>query len=613
MKKKILIGMIFVVCIIMLLMVTIERTIENNTPRDLPHTSSEGANAAADSANPDKSNDDSAKPDASSFFDGAFSAIGAFFSNPAAPDVDGGRGAAEPQPEYLKYNIKGTNISGLEFSGLFQANSEQTYQYFKSKDLNTVRLPFSWDELQPYLYGDFDSTAKQFLDQNIAWAKTHGLAVILDAHNYGRHSVYRNGGFHDDFANSSQHTFIVPYADHDSANASLTFRDYGRGLAGTAANPASPAGSYSVSLDARINSTDGNIWDELFLDTFYQDENNRYTLVINHRMSHWELRKIVNGVSTTLASGNKTWNLGQYYTFAIDINQATPGKINISIDGVPLFTVNSIASDPALTAGYVSVFPSGVNATVKAFTLDVAGDASSGGPLEQRLTDPNLPLSAWEDFWKKLSNAYKNEPTVFAYDHNEPHDMPVPTTPNNYATQVAQAHGQSVATATTIGQAMVNAVRSTGDTKYVVVDMDHWANTHYFEQQYGTNPSPWITDILPQKVVYSGHYYFDSDHSGTYAGSSPPPAASVTDEVTPFFDWCKTKQVPCYIGEFGVPNTSEWQPIMTHFLSLMKQHNIWWTQWAGGDLYSSVTTIQPTNSFTADRLQMTTIRHFLTQ
>jgi len=69
--------------------------------------------------------------------------------------------------------------------------------------------------------------------------------------------------------------------------------------------------------------------------------------------------------------------------------------------------------------------------------------------------------------------------------------------------------------------------------------------------------------------------------------------------------------VPCYIGEYGVPNTSKWQPTLTHILNLMHTYSIASTQWAGGTLYSSITTLQPTSSFTVDRLQMTTILDFL--
>jgi hypothetical protein len=259
------------------------------------------------------------------------------------------------------------------------------------------------------------------------------------------------------------------------------------------------------------------------------------------------------------------------------------------------------------------MYPSGVSATIKGFTLNVAGDTTSGGPVERRVTDSGLPLGAWQDFWTKLSDAYKGDPTVIGYDQNEPHDMPVPTSPVNYSAGIAAQNNTIEATASVMGQSMLNAIRATGDDKFVIVEMDHWANTHYFPTQYGNDPSPWITDTLPYpKVVYAGHYYFDSDHSGLYAaGSVPPTDTQVAADVTPFFSWCQSRKLTCYEGEFSVPNIAEWQEPLTHFLELTRQYSIWWTQWAGGDIYSSATTLQPISSYSLDQLQMKTIRSFL--
>lgn len=517
--------------------------------------------------------------------------------------------------DYRTWKIFGTSISGLEFSGLFQANSQRSYAYYKGKNFNTVRIPFDWYELQPDLYGEFDSMSKDYLDENIKWAKENKLSVILDAHNYGRRYAYRDGGFSDDFTSDQQHTLQVPYGDQDRTNGTFTFRDYGRGLAGTFTNPVSPAGGYRMSVDAKIDSYEGSVWNEFYIDAFYANDNNRYSLVINPVANNWSLRQSINGVTTILASGNKAWTVGQYYSILFDVNQAAAGKINISVDGTPLFTVGSVSSNPELTRGKVGFYPSGVRATIKDLVLNVAGDTTSGGPIECRLTETSLPIAAWKDFWNRMAKAYKDDAAILGYDHNEPHDMPVPTTNSNYSAAVALKNKVPVATATEIGQAMVDALRAAGDTKFVMVELDHWANTHYFTNQYGANPDPWIIDaVSPSKVVYSAHYYFDSDHSGFYPESSHAPTDSwIDNDVKPFFEWCQNRKVVCYEGEFGVPNTSEWQPALRHFLDLMKQYNIWWTQWAGGDMYASQTTLQPTNSFTTDRLQMDTIDKFLSQ
>jgi hypothetical protein len=612
MKKGIpLLGVVSVLALAVLAGgVAVDRSV-----RELPQTTSGGSQDSSPQVSDSTGQSDSAPKGGNVLTDIAhFFGVGGNADGDQA-SVTPGRGAAsgDADPHYRAMHIFGTNISGLEFSGLFQPNTEQTYAYFKSQGMNTIRLPFDWNELQPDVYGNFDATSKAYLDQNIAWAKAHGLSVILDAHNYGRRYIYRDGGFGDDFASGTQHTFQLPYGDQDSTAGTLTFRDFGRGVAGTMGDPVAPHTGYSASFEAKIDSFTGEAWNEFYMDVFYQNDGNRYSLVINPVTNRWELRQTINGSTTVLASGSKVWTVGQYYHFTIDVNQVGAGKINVAVDGASLFAENTVSSDPALTHGKVSMFPSGVKATIKQFSLNVDGDTTSGGPVERRVMEQGLPLDAWKDFWTKLSAAYKDNPTVIGYDQNEPHDMPIATTPDNYSAEVAARNNVPVATASVMGQAMVDAIRSNGDDKFVVVEMDHWANTHYFPVQYGADPQPWIKDSLPfPKVVYSGHYYFDSDHSGLYAsGGTPPTDAQVTADVTPFFSWCQRHEQICYEGEFGVPNTAEWQAPLLHYLDLMHQYNMWWTQWAGGDIYSSSTTLQPTSSYTLDRLQLTTIRAFL--
>lgn len=517
-----------------------------------------------------------------------------------------------PTPTLVPLGWFGTNMSGQEFNGSFQANSLESYTYFKNKGFNTIRLPFLWDELQPDLYSDFDSTEKGYIDQNISWAKANGLNIILDMHNYGRRYVYLDGGFSDDFANSTQRTFRMPYGDHDAVAATITIRDFGRAKGGTINNPVSPAGGYVASFSAAIVSTSGQTWNSFYINPYYIDDNNNYRLVINSVQSTWTLQQVIGGVTTTLASGSKTWTLGQFYTFEVDVNQTTSGKINVKVDSTNLYSNNSINTSPSLTHGYFSFYPSGTKVKIKGFTLNVAGDTTSGGPQRVQVTDTILPIAAWQDFWTRLSQYYKDESTVVAYDHNEPHDMNIPTNTGNYSAAVASANNIPTATTTVIYQKMLDAIRANGDSKYIVVEMDSWANTHRFATLYGTNASPWVIDTLnPAKVIYSGHYYFDSDHSGVYADNNTPSDSLVISEVTPFFSWCNNRRVYCYIGEYGVPNTSIWQASMTNFLNLMHQYGISSTQWAGGNAYSSITTLQPTSSFTVDRLQMTTIQNFL--
>ena len=59
--------------------------------------------------------------------------------------------------------------------------------------MNTVRLPFQWERLQPTLNGDFDASyLARFHETANAW-RDHGFNVLLDVHNYAHYKVDGRG------------------------------------------------------------------------------------------------------------------------------------------------------------------------------------------------------------------------------------------------------------------------------------------------------------------------------------------------------------------------------------------------------------------------------------
>ncbi|MEO6692952.1 MAG: cellulase family glycosylhydrolase, partial [Saprospiraceae bacterium] len=517
--------------------------------------------------------------------------------------ISGGTGGINPAQTVLGY--RGVSASGLEFNGSFQANSAAMYTYIAGKNFNVVRIPFEWYKMQPVLNSALDTTELAYLQQEVSWAKAAGLKVILDMHNYGRRYVYLDGGFVDDFASSTTRIFRYPYADHNTGAATLTVRDYGRAIAGTLTNA-----RYSFTMTFRFD-TNPNAFDELFIEGYRIDDNNRYYLAINPTLDTWFLRQVIGGTTTTLASGTKVFNLSTDYTIVFDINKTTNGKINTTIDGVALYTVNSVNSS-SLTGGYIGVYGTAMHVTFKAVTLNVNGDTTSGGPVEYRVTDAALPMSSWNDFWTKLSTVFKTEDAVLGYDHNEPYTMPIPTSTLNYSQAAATANSVPLSTVTNMYQNMLTTIRANGDNKYIFVSWDSFDNLHRFTEFFGSNPTPWVIDsISPAKVAYTGHYYFDADHSGSYTNPAVPTTATVTSEVTPALIWAKNKGVPFLVGEVGWKNDTTWDAVATHFYNLCDQYGAWVTYWAAGNLYSSVTSIQPTATYTVDAQQMAIVQSHL--
>lgn len=92
--------------------------------------------------------------------------------------------------------LKGVSLAGAEFNGdqlpgvvfknyIYPSASEMTY--FRAQGVNTLRLPFLWERIQPVLFGELAVAEREHIAATIALAKAQGMCVILDVHNYGRY------------------------------------------------------------------------------------------------------------------------------------------------------------------------------------------------------------------------------------------------------------------------------------------------------------------------------------------------------------------------------------------------------------------------------------------
>ncbi|HXM46188.1 MAG TPA: cellulase family glycosylhydrolase [Bryobacteraceae bacterium] len=213
----------------------------------------------------------------------------------------------------------------------------------------------------------------------------------------------------------------------------------------------------------------------------------------------------------------------------------------------------------------------------------------------------NVTSADFVDFWVKMSNVFMNEPAVVAYDlTNEPHDM-------------------GVANWNTIAQTALAAIRANGDNKTIMIPGDGWSNATYWSSYNGS--APFITDPA-NNYYYEAHLYFDSDFSGTYAetydqelAANPNMATVGATRLAPFVSWCQTNNVPCYLGEYGIPNDDpRWLTVLDNFLIALDQAGMPGTYWAAGELWATVPTctcsflsVEPSNNFTTDAEQLPTL------
>jgi len=92
--------------------------------------------------------------------------------------------------------MRGVTLAGAEFgSGSLPGTYAQHYyypraeslDYYRSKGLTLIRLPFRWERLQHQLFGPLDTEELQRLDTFVAGIRDRNMRVILDPHNYGRY------------------------------------------------------------------------------------------------------------------------------------------------------------------------------------------------------------------------------------------------------------------------------------------------------------------------------------------------------------------------------------------------------------------------------------------
>lgn len=91
---------------------------------------------------------------------------------------------------------RGVNLSGAEYNSTslpgrygyqYFYPHATTVDYYQSKGMNLVRLPFLWERVQPTLYGALDQTELQRLVAFVDSTTAKGITVLIDPHNYGRY------------------------------------------------------------------------------------------------------------------------------------------------------------------------------------------------------------------------------------------------------------------------------------------------------------------------------------------------------------------------------------------------------------------------------------------
>jgi endoglucanase len=91
------------------------------------------------------------------------------------------------------FHFTGVNVAGAEFNGRkvpgipnhdYFYPARATIDYVAAKGMNSIRVPFLWERMQPQLNAALETAELQRLEDVVRYANGKGLYVILDVHNY---------------------------------------------------------------------------------------------------------------------------------------------------------------------------------------------------------------------------------------------------------------------------------------------------------------------------------------------------------------------------------------------------------------------------------------------
>jgi hypothetical protein len=373
----------------------------------------------------------------------------------------------------------------------------------------------------------------------------------------------------------------------------------------------------------------------LLLTAMYENTNNNYTLAISPVGDTIILFAKLNGVETKLGTFPTPIDFYKKMDFSIDVNQEIPGKILVYYNGVKIF---DFPHNSALRRGKVGYYTQGVNAEVYNYELLVGTDNVKGfqgvgevfwgfdnevkDPINNSVLFPKT-FAYSVDFhsfvYELLFNKFDSYNCIIGYMYNEPHDLKIPTTPQNYNL----ATGDSLlSTATLMQRTALSTLRTLGSKKWFGWTTDNWGGMQNLEagveivngvNQGGSNDKrwgpgfniPWVDPI--DKTFLDLHFYPDNYlssiylNSGTFGsldGAQPIPFTKkrIERQTRPALDRLRVINtariaqnklpIPFCLSETGVPNDYIFNPYNTN--DKFEPQNGDWTSVTDYKLWSEV-------------------------
>lgn len=265
---------------------------------------------------------------------------------------------------------------------------------------------------------------------------------------------------------------------------------------------------------------------------------------------------------------------------------------------------------PTLGGALNPTFVDGIKRDVawaKKYGGQIIIDLHNYGGYDKKIGEAGGPtIAQFTDLWVKLSNEFKNETGVYAYDTmNEP------------------SGSLLISTWKAASQACVSAVRANGDNKLMLIEGMSFSNASGWVSKNAVTNGGWITDPA-DNYMYSAHHYFDGDLSGQYKksfdaeGGTQTIKTRVVNGIHDFIDWCQMYGERGLIGEFGVPgNDTRWNEILDACLDELDAAGMDATYWQGSTWSTndpvSLLPINYKTTIPTDRPQLATLLQHLTK
>lgn len=205
------------------------------------------------------------------------------------------------------------------------------------------------------------------------------------------------------------------------------------------------------------------------------------------------------------------------------------------------------------------------------------------------LIGPDVPVTAFANFWSNLASRYQSNSQVIFGLMNEPHDM---------RTELWRDDANTA----------IQAIRNTGATNLILVPGNAWTSAFSWNQSwYGTsNAEAMLTITDPgNNYAFEVHQYLDSDFSGKtdQCVSETIGAENLVD----FTAWLRQNGKRGFLGEFAGGSNDTCYSALDNMLSYIDSNaDVWlgWTYWAAGPWWDKgdPTSIEPISG--VDRPQM---------